>query len=214
MQDKHEIAFLRNNIKAGDVVLDIGANIGFYTNIIANCVGETGMVHSFEPDTSNFNYLRNNTREHKNVKLNNQAVGSVSGKIKIYTSNELNVDHRTYPVENFKSVYEIDAVAIDDYLSNNERVNFIKMDIQGFEIEALMGMKKLIQRCKPKILLEFWPHGIEASGNTVETYFKTLIELEYDIQLLENGVTQSLSLENISRFKGQAKELYYNIFLS
>jgi FkbM family methyltransferase len=173
-QDKKEIEFLKQNIKLGDHVLDIGANIGFYSKIISNCVGDTGKVYSFEPDKKNFYYLQKNTSDLKNIQLNNKAVSSKSDKLKIYTSKELNVDHRTYPVDNYDTVYDIDSIAIDDY----------------------------------------WPHGIEASGASVEDYFKIILDLGYTIQLLENGKTQSISLENISRFKGQAKEIYYNLFLN
>lgn len=213
-QDEKEILFLKNNIKIGDHVLDIGANIGFYTKIIATSIGQSGKVYSFEPDTNNFNYLKENTSHLSNVVLNNKAVSSKTEKIKIYTSKELNVDHRTYPVDDYSQVYEIDSIAIDDYFDPNQSIQFIKMDIQGYEIEALKGMKKLIERCKPKVLLEFWPHGIEAAGNTVEDYFSIIKDLGYSIQLLENGKTQTIDLQNIQRFKGQPKELYYNIFLN
>ena len=60
-QDKHEIALLKQYVKKGDIVLDIGANIGFYTKILAELVGENGKVYAFEPDKTNFSYLMKNS---------------------------------------------------------------------------------------------------------------------------------------------------------
>jgi len=73
-QDKHEIALLNKYIKNGDVVLDIGANIGFYTKILSDLVGSTGKVYAFEPDKTNFSYLQKNASVLKNVSLINKAV--------------------------------------------------------------------------------------------------------------------------------------------
>lgn len=213
-QDKNEIAFLKQHIKAGHHVLDIGANIGFYTRILSNIVGSIGRVHAFEPDKNNFNYLKKNTASISNVLLNNMAVGSSTGTIQIYTSDELNVDHRTYPVDNYKNSYDVSVIRIDDYMLDKGEIHFIKMDIQGYEIEAIRGMKKLLDTYHPKILLEFWPHGIEAAGNKVSDYFDQLNQFGYKIQLLENGTIKEIDLHQIAKFNGLPKEQYFNIFLN
>src|ERR1051325_2715958 len=62
-QDAYEIALIRKLVKPGDVVLDIGANIGFYAKIFSKIVGNTGKVHSFEPDSNNYSHLKDNLRK-------------------------------------------------------------------------------------------------------------------------------------------------------
>lgn len=63
-------------------MLDIGANIGFYAAIISKIVGENGKVICFEPDITNFNYLKENTKKNKNIFIYNKAVSSKSEKSK------------------------------------------------------------------------------------------------------------------------------------
>ena len=98
-QDKLEIDFLTKTIKPGMVVLDIGANIGFYTEIVSKLVGSTGKIHAFEPDSLNFQRLQKKLLGCSNVNLVQKAVSINSENLKIYTSKVLNVDHRTYEVE-------------------------------------------------------------------------------------------------------------------
>jgi predicted methyltransferase len=94
-QDKHEISLLNKYIRKGDVVLDIGANIGFYTKILSALVGEQGKVYAFEPDATNFSHLKKNAGHLKNAVLINKAVSDKTGKITLYQSDLLNVDHKT-----------------------------------------------------------------------------------------------------------------------
>ena len=117
-QDKNEIAFIQQHLKPGSTVLDIGANIGFYSKILSRVAGPTGHVHCFEPDITNFNHLKNNTQHLTNITVNNLAVSATNDPIKIYLSKELNVDHRTYPVDDYQSIIEIKATAMDSYLTD------------------------------------------------------------------------------------------------
>ena len=113
-QDAFEIELLKKHIKQNDIVLDIGANIGFYATILSDIVGEKGLVHCFEPDSKNFEHLKKTTADFKNIKINNKAVGPKTEKLKIYTSKNLNVDHRTYKPEEYDKEIEIDAVSIEE----------------------------------------------------------------------------------------------------
>lgn len=197
-QDKHEIAFIRQHVKKGDFVLDIGANIGFYSAILSDQTGPNGQVHAFEPDATNFAHLLKNTRGCKNVKANQMAVSSSNEPIKIYLSKELNVDHRTYPVDDPAGIIEINATTIDSYLPDNQKVDFVKMDIQGFEIEALKGMKNTIAANQNiQFVMEFWPHGLKSAGYSVRDLLSLLdlYGLQYrltdsDINLKETDPAQ------------------------
>jgi FkbM family methyltransferase len=217
-QDDFEISLLRKHIKKGDTVLDIGANIGYYAAMLSNSVGENGKVYCFEPDKTNFNHLEKATTNYKNISILNKAVGPKTEKIKIYTSKELNVDHRTYQPEEYDKVIEIDAVSIDDYLLLTERVeapkvDFIKMDIQGFEMQAIKGMTKtLANNPNIKLISEFWPYGLSKAGSSVTEFFNFLQSLQFNCYLLEKDALSLLTIEKVKTLEGLDKKHYYNIF--
>ena len=171
-QDRHEIALLNQYIKKGDVVLDIGANIGFYTKILSELVGETGKVYAFEPDKTNFSHLKKNAGNLTNVEFINKAVSDKTGTITLYQSDLLNVDHKTYETKDYTSKTEIESVAMDDIIPKH-RVDFIKIDIQGSELHALRGLKKIINHNKSIIILmEYDPQSLTGAGSKSEEFFR------------------------------------------
>ena len=212
-QDAFEISLLKKHVKKGDVVLDIGANIGYYAQILSSLVGETGHVHCFEPDTVNFRHLVAACNSLKNCSLNNKAVGPKTEVITIYTSKELNVDHRTYKPAEYDQEISVDCISIDDYLQNGGLVNFIKMDIQGFEMQAIKGMLNTIKKNSDlKMISEFWPYGLRSAGSSVAEYFDFLTGLGFTCYLLEKDALTLLSHEKVRAIEPLGKEHYFNIF--
>jgi FkbM family methyltransferase len=164
--DRPERRLLKAILSAGDVVVDAGANIGIYSQFLSRCVGLTGVVHAFEPSPENFERLQSATRELSNVRLCQAGVGERSGRSKLYLSNKLNVDHRAYlPAGDPRPAVPIDIIALDDYFNPGQRVDLIKMDIQGYELHALRGANRVLtDNPAAKLLLEFWPYGLEQAG--------------------------------------------------
>jgi len=131
-----ETELVKKEIKKGDVVLDLGANIGYYTLIFGKLVGKRGKVFAFEPDPTNFSLLKKNVEMngYKNVELVQKAVSNKTGKIKLYLCEDNKGDHRIYNSHDGRQSIEIEAIRLDDYFKNyNGAVDFIKMDIQGAE---------------------------------------------------------------------------------
>lgn len=214
-QDADEINYLKKIIKPGDTIIDIGANIGFYSKILATCAGKYGKVHSFEPDLINFKHLKKNTRGLVNIVLNNKAVSDKSGTINIYKSKDLNVDHRTYPVGEYESIDVIEAISIDEYVNNAWKINLIKMDIQGFEVSALKGMDKTIKaNPEMKMLLEFWPHGLHAAGSSVAQFCEVIKSLGLKIQFLEKETLLPFDETNIPTYETWGWGQYKNILVT
>lgn len=203
-QDAQEIALLEKHVFNGAVVLDIGANIGFYAGILSRLVGEKGSVHCFEPDLRNFSRLKQTLTGLQNVVLNNVAVGPRTERINIYTSSNLNVDHRTYKPEEYDEELEVEAVAIDDYLARvpgdgtMKKVDFIKIDIQGFEMQAMKGMERtLSENADVKIISEFWPHGLKKAGSSASEYYDFLCGRGFSCYLLEKRALTRLDAQAV-----------------
>ena len=184
--DRAERQLLRKILFPGAVVVDAGANIGIYSQFLSRCVGRTGVVHSFEPSPENFERLRFATRNLANVRLSQAAVGECSGSSKLYVSDHLNVDHRTYMAEeDSRDALPIDIVALDDYFEPGQRVDLIKMDIQGYEVHALRGATRVVKE-NPDInlLLEFWPSGLEQAGVRWEELVQMLQGFNMELALV------------------------------
>jgi len=201
-KDHYNLQLLNTFIKPGFVVLDIGANIGFFSRFLSDKVGATGHVYCFEPDAINFRHLKNELKSKTNTTLLQKAVAAESGMLTLYTSNLLNVDHRTYKHDNYAEQHSIEKMAIDDYINNQFKVDLIKMDIQGFEMEALKGMKKTLE-ANPNLILftEFWAYGLQQAGSSAMEVFDFLTQLNFNVYRIDNAKLSVLTIENIKQLK-------------
>ena len=176
---------MEQRIKPGYVVLDLGANIGYHTLSMAKLVGPGGRVFAFEPDPENFALLKKNTEinGYNNVILEQKAVSDKTNKIKLYLCEECKGDHRIYDSHDGREFIEIEAVSLDDYFSNYDgKIDFIKMDIQGAELAAFYGMKKILDRNKNiSVFTEYWPYGLEKFGYNANSYLIALINEGFQI---------------------------------
>jgi FkbM family methyltransferase len=164
--DHAERQLLRQILVPGAVAVDAGANIGIYSQFLARCVGPAGAVYSFEPAPENFTRLRAAVRGFSNVHVSQAAVGERSGKSELSLSDRLNVDHRTYLTHNStRRVVQIEMVALDDYFKPGQRVDLIKMDVQGYELHVLRGADRVLaDNPTANLLLELWPYGLKQAG--------------------------------------------------
>ncbi|HKR06347.1 MAG TPA: FkbM family methyltransferase [Bacteroidia bacterium] len=213
-QDAFEIELVKNLVKKGDHVLDIGANIGFYSGIISNLVGENGKVHCFEPDELNFKYLSKNVNGKKNIELIKKAIAENDGQILLYTSDQINVENTTYKPEHFESTYAIEKTSVDNYVQQKFPVSFIKMDIQGAELKALEGMKQTLLANKDVVLMtEVWPYGLKNCGNTPEEIINFIQALNLKIFLIDESSIKELKAEDVQGFKAE-ETFFYNILVT
>jgi FkbM family methyltransferase len=152
-----EYAMLPDLVKPGDWVIDIGANVGYYSTLLSRLVGPTGRVFAFEPMPQTAEILAFVLQQSgcfRNVTLMNMAVGDFSGIVKF----DLPVSGPGLP-NYFRAHmqddgdYSVYCTSIDQ-LSFPKRIAFIKIDAEGAETQVLRGMRKLIERDRPIILAE------------------------------------------------------------
>ncbi|NEJ22537.1 FkbM family methyltransferase [Rhizobium leguminosarum] len=161
VSERRERRLMRDMISPAMIVVDVGANIGIYTRMFSSLTGTAGHVHAFEPAPANFEKLETTVNGLSNVSLRHAAVGAGSGTIKLYVSNELNVDHRTFDSGDGRASIDVPLVKLDDYFSPGQRVDFIKIDVQGYELSVLQGAERVLRENHDiRIFMEFWPYGL------------------------------------------------------
>jgi FkbM family methyltransferase len=176
---------IQRQTKPGNVAVDIGANIGYYTLILARCVGPQGRVFAFEPDPVNFALLKKNveTNGYANVVLVNKALSDKAASAKLFLATDNLGDHRIFDPGDGRRSIPIETVALDDFMADPPvSVDVIKMDVQGAEYRALRGMRSVLARSKSLTLFsEFWPYGLFKAGDDPEAFLALLRDLGFTI---------------------------------
>jgi FkbM family methyltransferase len=186
--EPEEIALCKQLIHCGDRVLDIGANIGYHTVLFCDLVFPNGSVTAIEPDSENFGILKSNLRQQAAdgiVSLHQLALGSKEEKAQLFRAEENTGMHRMYAsvccgAESFEvSVIQGDSLALAP-------LDFIKIDIEGYEPFALLGLRgTLKQSPKLKILCEFSPLSLLEAGYSPVTFLHEMRDLGLHLLVLE-----------------------------
>ena len=193
ISDRKERALFSSWLKPGDVVLDIGANIGAYSSFFADLVGPNGKVFAFEPEMRNGARLKRALRTRPQAEVVNAAVLDRTGPLKLFISHDLNVDHRTYDTGDNRLSVDVPGVALDDYLPAGTRVDAIKLDIQGAELAALRGAQRVLRdNQRLLVVLEYWPFGISRAGERPAHVIEFLQALGFRVSTVEGGAIPSL----------------------
>jgi FkbM family methyltransferase len=167
--ERHEIALIRRFCQPGQVVVDIGANVGLYTALAGRLVGPSGAVFSFEPDPESFSFLQQTVRLNRlgNTHLVNAAVSRTTGRARLYRSTENRGDSRLYEYEGSDGSLEVDTLCLDEYLEAKAvgEVHVIKVDVQGYEGVVIDRLERTIRRSpRLRMLMEFFPTGLRQAG--------------------------------------------------
>lgn len=183
--DQPIIEIMEDHIKSNQTVVDLGANFGQMTVCMSNLVGPSGKVISIEAEPFAVLVLNENIKENqcKNVSIVHTAIWSESNKLVSQPQPDL------LRFESYGS-YEIDPEAKSgvlirtktlDEICSNENISFIKSDVQGSDLHALMGAKETINRCKPLIVFEFEQIFENKFSHTFQDYLNFIESIDYKI---------------------------------
>ena len=169
---------LRQEIKTGMHVIDIGANIGYYALQEAHLVGETGKVIAIEPVPDNVTLLRKNVEAngYRNVHIYPVAIGTKNGTTKIHISHESNLAS-LIPQDRHSTSVDVPVWTLDSLLEQEERVDYIQMDIEGYEVEVIKGMIGILRKYRPGMFIEI--HTPIVGGESIIKFLKELKCLGY-----------------------------------
>jgi FkbM family methyltransferase len=175
--ERSTVLTYRRLIPPAAVVLDIGANVGAHTLHMARAVGATGRVYAFEPTVYAFHKLK------RNLALNPDIASRVTAeqimltdrpdveiKAEVYSSWPLSSDDQLHAkhLGRPESITGSRAERLDDYLIKTgiQRLDFIKLDVDGFECHVLGGSLATLQKFRPIILMELSPYVLTERGRS------------------------------------------------
>lgn len=209
-----ETEVFRNSVKPGMTVIDIGANIGYYTVIAASKTAPGGNVIAFEPEPNNYKFLTKTLQKNNfdNVHTHQLAIADKSGilSLNLFESNKgrhsLVMDYQDS--RELSKKIDIQATDLDSFLAEHhiDKVDIIKMDIEGAESLALRGMQKTLKAMRGTLFLEITPNLITKIGdNTISLLAElralgfTLYDIDERLQSLVPILEGSAVIKKILR---------------
>ncbi len=178
---------IREHLRPGMTGIDLGANIGYFALMEATIIGPTGRLYCVEPVSKNVELLRKNIKRNSFtdiVNISQNIVGSEKKRLRITLSDASN-SHRVMPGHNesfSKNKYEeVEAVSVDEFMELNnlrpEDIDFLRCDIEGYEVVAFSGMKKILESKTPfHLFIELHPDVYPEFGTSVEDVVKQLFK--------------------------------------
>ena len=187
------IKVIKEVLKPGMKVIDCGSNIGFYPLLEAKILKGQGQIHAFEPDPRNFKVLEKNVKlfkDEKFIKPYQKAISNNNGIEQMLVASMANLnklsslDNEKFSARhNVNEIVDVETIKIDSFCKENKiSPDFIRMDIEGYEVEVFQGMRELFKNSKAgfMIMLELHPHAYSNERSFAK-------ELEYLFELNFNG---------------------------
>ena len=207
--EPNQTKIVKKYVHEGDVVIDVGAHVGYYTLLMAQLVGKNGKVYSFEPDPVNFELLKKSVEINgfENVVLIQKAVSDTTEKIKLFLGDNDSAINRIYDAKlgDAKKSIDVESVTIDEYFKENDKLfNIIKIDSEGSEAKIINGMEKFLTKNRKLIMMtEFFPFLIKKSGDEPKQYLKSLENSGFELYniLDDNKETNKINSESFLKIE-------------
>jgi len=169
---------MKEELKEGMTIVEIGANIGYYALMEASIIGKKGKIYAIEPFPSNFDLLGKNVKLNSYndiVELHQLAIGDKTGLTNLFVSDKHNLCNMLQ--NDADSCVEVPAVTFDEFIKDKKLPDMIRMDIEGFEYFILDGMKKTMEKCKScKMFIEVHPYQMYEKGLDYKKPLETLFD--------------------------------------
>ncbi len=186
-------AVFRDRLRPGMHVLDIGANIGWYTMLSASLVKSSGSVTAIEPNPESAKLLEASRRANSfdNVIVLQVAAGREPGLLVLHGSySDAMTSAAPDDAAALTNSTTVPSFKMDDLIPRNKNIDLVKIDVQGAEYNALLGASELIMRCHPTIVSEFSPTMMPGmSGVDGRQYLRFLLDFGYKIAVIEGDGT-------------------------
>ncbi len=197
--ERFESSVLRSIVHPGELALNVGANVGYTTLLLARSVGPAGRVVAIEPSVENFRLLTYNLDMNgvRNVLPILAAAGATTGVTRLSLSPDNSGDHRIALNPFEVGSRPVPIVTLDDLLPDHAVPRVLACDAQGADLEVLRGARRVIERARPTILIEFWPTGIIGLGGDPMELDEHIAAADRSHVLVADGLREVTSVAEI-----------------
>jgi len=184
VHEKLETELMRERLRPGAAVIDVGANIGYYALLEASLVGPGGCVYALEPFPRNHDLLIRNIRlngREDRVRTFHLAAGDAEGSARMYLgpSDNMHCLMEYDRTDTFNEHIEVETVTLDRFLEGKRPISFLRMDLEGYECQVLDGMQETLKTQHPDLLFEIHPVGDVDPDPRYTPYLERLLDLGY-----------------------------------
>lgn len=190
--EPYESELLLQMLAPGQVFVDVGANIGYFSLLAAHCVGDAGAVYAFEPDQRNHELLlrsaRANGYEHI-IHAERAGLSEQAGEATLYLSEDNLGDHQIFATGQERASAPIRLLEGGRFLAPRvQRLDLVKIDTQGSEFGVVKGLMPLLQDLAqpPRIIIELTPLSLRQCGSSGRALIALLAELRQAMWIIDH----------------------------
>jgi FkbM family methyltransferase len=191
---------LKQQVRPGAVVVDVGAHLGYFTRLLAKRAGKGGAVYAFEPNPDTYAVLRRNTSRMKNVNAIMAAVLDKEAEVTLYQDSGSTMMASLWAANTRGAPTGISAQATSlDEVLDGARLDLVKIDAEGAEPEVLVGMRHLLDRSpQAALLVECSPPALQGRGASAGALYSQLRQLGFDISGVDEKTREVIELPTVS----------------
>ncbi len=199
-----ELLFMKHILKDGSVFIDIGANIGLYSLVASKIVKKNGSIYAFEPYPKNREAFNENIalNNFKNIVVENFAIAEKEGEIALfYNMDNANLGMVSAYVTDLDNAVKVKTISLDNYVKNQHitKIDFIKLDIEGGEYTALLGMQEVLTNLSPILMIEILEYVPFTKNTNQDKIVSFLEKFGYQKWFISENGTLSKTQKDASR---------------
>jgi FkbM family methyltransferase len=180
----------RRFARRDDTVVDVGAHVGYFTLFLAELVGSNGHVYSFEPDPRARSFLTKSVCGNGMdwIDVSPLALATGRGSVKFFLAKGLGSSSAIKGVQQLDAEeITIQTVSLDELVDQGQvlgHIRLVKIDIEGYELDAIRGMTKVLRKHRPIMVVEVNEEMLSARGESPASLLALLTSLDYRLEVL------------------------------
>ena len=206
IRERKSTRIMERFVRPDDVILELGANIGYYVLIESKVLSDKGYIYAVEPAADNVELLKKNIALNniKNIEVSNMAISNKKGTAKLYLGKACNLHSLINSSGSPDAKYvEVQTDTVDNFLKGKKPISFLRMDVEGYETEVIDGMRDTLKsQSFKRLFVEIHPHRVSTAK--MQNFLKTLQDYGFEIahsvfrDTFERSVLGQSKVEKIS----------------